>query len=146
MADGHGGKRTPTNPAPVSGPGSMSKRTDGKQPAMYMSGGPYGEGQDLMELQTSAPMAEAPSVPRPRMGRSGGGMATSNGRAVTPLFAPTERPEEPLTAGAPFGPGPGPAYTPKPRGSLTSTLEKLVAFDDTGQLAAFYRMAQSRGW
>jgi hypothetical protein len=30
------------------------------------------------------------------------------GSSVTPLFAPSERPDEPLTAGAPFGDGPGP--------------------------------------
>jgi hypothetical protein len=34
MANGHGGPRTPANPAPVSGPGALSKRTDGAQPKM----------------------------------------------------------------------------------------------------------------
>ena len=29
MAEQHGGKRTPRNPAPVSGPGRLSRRTDG---------------------------------------------------------------------------------------------------------------------
>lgn len=33
---------------------------------------------------------------------------TGQTAAATPLFAPTARPEEPVTAGAPFGPGPGP--------------------------------------
>ena len=41
-----GGYQQPTNPAPVSGPGALSKRTDGAgQPAQYMSGLPYGQGQ-----------------------------------------------------------------------------------------------------
>ena len=29
MADNRGGYQQPTNPAPVSGPGSLSQRTDG---------------------------------------------------------------------------------------------------------------------
>lgn len=106
MANGHGGDRVPANPAPVSGPGAMSRRTDG-QGARYMSGGQYGEGQELMDLQTSAPMSKAPAQPRMRQARSAG-QAVQEGARPTPLFAPTERPDEPITAGAPFGPGPGP--------------------------------------
>jgi len=107
MAEGHGGMRRPNNPAPVSGPGRLSRRTDG-QGARYMAGGEYGEGQEMMDLQTSAPMSktEAPAA-RPRASR---GQATAAEIArPTPLFAPTERPDEPITAGAPFGPGPGAA-------------------------------------
>lgn len=110
MANGHGGDRVPANPAPVSGPGAMSRRTDG-QGARYMAGGQYGEGQEMMDLQTSAPMSKAPAVPKPRAGRGGGGARQDGGAGVTPLFAPTERPDEPITAGAPFGAGPGPAPT-----------------------------------
>jgi hypothetical protein len=103
MANGHGGYRQPSEPAPVSGPGALSKRTDG-QGARYMAGGEYGEGQEMMDLQTSAPMSQAPRASRPR----GGGRPTMPGSSVTPLFSPSERPDEPLTAGAPFGAGPGP--------------------------------------
>ena len=109
MAEQQGGYRRPSNPAPVSGPGRMSRRTDG-QGAMYISGGEYGEGQEMMDLQTSAPMSREdrqPQTPRPRRGNPAMGM---DSRAqVTPLFAPSEAPDEPITAGAPFGPGPGPA-------------------------------------
>jgi len=107
MAEGHGGMRRPNNPAPVSGPGRLSRRTDG-QGARYMAGGEYGEGQEMMDLQTSAPMSktEAPAA-RPRASR--GQAAAAEIARPTPLFAPTERPDEPITAGAPFGPGPGAA-------------------------------------
>ena len=42
--EGRGGYRAPSNPAPVSGPGALSQRTDGgaTQPATYISGLPYG--------------------------------------------------------------------------------------------------------
>jgi hypothetical protein len=106
MAEGQGGYRRPSNPAPVSGPGAMSQRTDTGQGARYMAGGEYGEGQEMMDLQTSAPMSSGPSSRQPRPSRGRGG--APQGPPVTPLFAPTERPDEPVTAGAPFGPGPGP--------------------------------------
>ena len=44
----------------VSGIGSMSKRTDlnvSNQPARYISGLPYGQGEATYEQQTAAPMA-----------------------------------------------------------------------------------------
>ena len=34
--------------------------------------------------------------------------------SLTSLTAQSERPEEPITAGAPFGPGPGPETSPMP--------------------------------
>lgn len=143
MAEGQGGYRRPSNPAPVSGPGAMSKRTDG-QGAKYMAGGEYGEGQEMMDLQTSAPMSKAPEM-RPSRGRAAQAPAPQ-GSGVTPLFAPTERPNEPITAGAPFGPGPNP--TPRrrtPGRTFASTLEKLLPFDRDGSIARMYDMAQRRG-
>ena len=124
MAEGHGGMRRPSNPAPVSGPGALSRRTDG-QGAKYIAGGEYGEGQEMMDLQTSAPMSEAPAQPRPRRGQ-GAGQVMEEGPRPTPLFAPTERPDEPITAGAPFGPGPGPA-------------QQLSLADESGQEAQMMR-------
>ncbi len=111
MAEQQGGYRRPSNPAPVSGPGALSQRTDG-QGARYMAGGQYGEGQEMMDLQTSAPMSREtaqPQGPRPRRGATTVPPGMGQGPGVTPLFAPSERPDEPITAGAPFGEGPGPA-------------------------------------
>ena len=144
MAEQQGGYRRPSNPAPVSGPGALSRRTDG-QGARYMAGGGYGEGQEMMDLQTSAPMSKAPEQPRPSRAR-GTGQAMQETPRPTPLFAPSERPDEPITAGAPFGPGPGPAMRPQSTGRLASTLAKLASSDDSGTLAAWARMAESRGW
>lgn len=94
-----GGDRVPSNPAPVSGPGAMSKRTDG-QAQRYVAGLPYGDGQELMTQQGAAPMAGqtvgtgdgAPQVPLAQMSPN--------------LFDKTNAPGEPVTAGANFGPGP----------------------------------------
>lgn len=96
MADGHGGHRTPNNPAAVSGPGAMSARTDGgaTQAPQVAPGNGYGERKAMLDLQGSAPMQGG-----------GGGMSAS---MLPPIDAPTARPDEPVTAGAPLGPGIGP--------------------------------------
>jgi hypothetical protein len=100
-----GGYRKPANPAAVSGPGSLSRRTDGGpiQGAKEIpGGGKYGERKELAELQSGAAMQgnPTPSMPSPTVPAP---------QQLTNLFAPTERPDEPLTAGAPFGPG----FTPE---------------------------------
>jgi hypothetical protein len=97
----HGGYRQPANPAPVSGPGRLSKRTDGgpgnaKQPVRWVSGLPYGEGKEMMDLQGAAPMSAAPSTP------------------LVSFDAPTDRPNEPVTTGNPMGAGAGPEALPAP--------------------------------
>lgn len=101
-----GGYRKPANPAPVSGPGKMSRRTDGG-PAQRMAQLPdagYGEQATYRSDQAGAPMAAA------------GGPEDAGGVPVTPadlsgvvgLGEPSRRPEEPVTAGAAAGPGVGP--------------------------------------
>lgn len=99
MANGHGGYRQPTNPAPVSGPGAHSARTDGgvldpKAPA-------YGETVELENLKAAAPMAGAPGAPAASVGP---GIDTSR---VVRLGEPSQT-DVPVTAGAALGAGPGP--------------------------------------
>lgn len=91
MANGHGGYREPARPAPASGPGRYAKRTDGgpAQKLRRMTGGSYGEGQAMDELQRAAPMgATTPASATP----TGGPMPVDPG-ALTPLDAPTGMPE-----------------------------------------------------
>lgn len=100
MANGHGGQRTPANPAPVSGPGALSRRTDGgpgdPQATRIAPGGEYGSRQQMEAIQGGAPM-------------QGGGGGTTPPPDVTPLGAPSARPDEPVTAGADSGAGPNSA-------------------------------------
>lgn len=99
-----GGYRKPGRPAPVSGPGALSQRTDGgpTQGARYMRGGPYGEGQEMMGLQQAAPMAAQPKASTPRALPPQMGMPP-----IVELTAPTQRPDESPEVGMPFGAGPG---------------------------------------
>lgn len=144
VAEQHGGMRRPSAPAPVSGPGALSQRTDGgpAKPA-YVNGLPYGEGQDFYDLQTSAPLG-ASNAASPRMTR--GANSQGGASSPTPLLAPTARPDEPLTAGAPFGPGAGPAPVQRAdRPSLSGVYAKMIANDPTGDTAYLLALAQRLG-
>lgn len=107
MANQHGGYRRPDKPAPVSGPGRLSRRTDGGpgQKVRDVPGGSYGDAQDLRNLQSSAPMSLAPGALSP----TPGGSPASAGIPVpvVPFNAPSQRPGEPVTTGAPLGAGAG---------------------------------------
>lgn len=138
-----GGRRTPANPAPVSGPGRLSRRTDGgpTQPSRYMAGLPYGEGADFLDLQSSAPMAAANAAAPMMQGGSAGGPG-----ALVPLSAPTQRPDEPLTEGNPLGPGAGAEIlaTPKPadardRAMLQKYLPQLRQIASQGDAPAGFK-------
>jgi hypothetical protein len=146
MAEQHGGRRTPSNPAPVPMPGALSRRTDGgpSQSTVPMTGMGYGENADFNDIQSSAPMAAAPTVSNARVRRSS---PTGQGAAATPLFAPTGFPDEPVTAGAPFGPGPGPMPTAPMRTAprLSDTLYKVAQFSDDPALNALAALFSRRG-
>lgn len=136
MADNRGGYRKPENPAPASGPGALSQRTDGgpAQGAKYMSGMPYG--QNTYEQQTAAPMAAAQPAPQMEM--------------PTPLMAPTSRPDEPITAGINRGDGAGSEVMfDRPSGvdkSLTEIMRDLIRFDPTGDAELIYRALADEGY
>lgn len=100
MANGHGGYRKPANPAPVSGPGAHSRRTDGRQPVMELSDAAYGEQAAFRDAQEAAP------VPQTAPGGISG--PPPGPPSVTGLSEPSGAPGEPVTSGAAYGPGPGP--------------------------------------
>ena len=88
--------------AGVSGPGKFSKRTDG----LSFQSTEYGSGVENTANKAGAPLATTPDV-RPTS-RSEMGMAPSQLEPVTPLYAPSQRPDEPITSGIAIGDGPGP--------------------------------------
>ena len=92
----------------ISGPGKNAKRTDlnvSKQPVRYMSGGTYGEGQELLNLQQSADMAG--KVKTTGIPTAADIQRAMMGPRVTNLMAPTERPNEVITQGSRVGEGTG---------------------------------------
>lgn len=133
-----GGYRTPENPAPMSGPGALSQRTDGgpAQGAKYISGLPYGQGQETYNQQTAAPMAAAEPAPA--------------APAMPPMLSlndMTQRPDEPLTAGLDIGDGPGSEVMnlPNRSQSLIDTIRYLTQFDSSGDAELIYRTLTDQG-
>ena len=133
--EGRGGYRAPSNPAPVSGPGALSQRTDGgaTQPAKYISGLPYGQGQETYSNQVAAPMAgnTMESMPMP-----------------TELMAPTSRPNEPLQNGIDMGPGAGSEVMnlPSTNEPISITMRKIAQFDPTGEAELIYSTLAEYGY
>ena len=122
-----GGYQPPAKPAPASGPGALSQRTDG-MPSPEYSGLPYGENQAVNQQASAAPMAAtaAPggsAAPRPAGGRPKFG--------AEGVFGPTDRPGEPMTAGIDWGPGAGappPAMLPDDPDLILRALVSQVGY------------------
>jgi hypothetical protein len=128
--------------AGVSGPGKFSKRTDG----LSFESTEYGSGVENAANKAGAPMAKTPDV-RPTS-LSEQGMAPSQMEEVTPLFAPTQRPDEPITSGIRLGAGPGPevlGMRPQPVEKYSDTLAKLLPYDESGEIAVLYQDFIARG-
>lgn len=153
MANGHGGYRKPAHPAPVSGPGKYSKRTDG-HPSQVLSTAPnqpYGEAKQQMDAQRLSPMGAANPMPQAAAIPSGGGapaptMPAFNGPALTD---PTQRPDEPITHGVDIGPGAGSEILNLPNpaqgtGQMTALLQRYALNDSSGLIAQLLQKAQAR--
>lgn len=142
-----GGYRKPSNPAPVSGPGKLSQRTDGgpTQAAKYMRGGKYGDGKAMMEAQQAAPMAAGTPTPAP-IATVNPGPAGAKPSLMSLLDA--GNPETPLTHGLPYGPGAGPEVSAAPYAAapdLRNTINRLRLVDDTGDFDLLAEYLDSRG-
>ena len=125
----------------VSGPGKFSVRTDlpasqnyGDRKAMaeQIAGAPTARTADVRGLPTGQVQAAAQAAPQP---------------PITELFAPTQRPNEPITSGVAVGPGPGPevmGYAGQSE-KLSDILSQMLPYDTDGEIAILYQQAVSRG-
>lgn len=154
MAAEHGGYRKPAHPAPVSGPGAHSRRTDGgpAQVISTMGGQDYGQRSADQAAQQAAPMAGTAPMPDPaQVSPQGQQMLSNQPYSGGDFLRPSERPDEPITAGADFGPGPGSEalhIQPSPAqgtGAMTRLLTNLSSTDTTGVLAPLLIAAQAAG-
>jgi len=133
-----GGYRKPNNPAPVSGPGALSQRTDGgpTQPATYISGLPQGQGQQNYDNQVAAPMIGNP-FPQESLAD------------LTPLLAPTSRKDEAITSGVDIGDGPGSmalGKLPMQEPTVKDVIRTLAQYDTSGDSEMVYRMLDDAGY
>lgn len=95
----------------------------GRQAAQYIPGGAYGEGQELMSLQTAPGVNLAASeMSAAQMGAVANTMPMA--KPTLNLTDPNPNKDVPITDGASFGPGRGPEALPT----------APVAIDETAQL------------
>lgn len=133
------------NPANISATGGNGQSGRATQPARYISGLGYGQGQETMNQQTSAPMAGTPTPQAVSMNSPVMPMSVM-GEGVTPLTAPTARPTEPLTAGMDFGDGVGSEALALPQQrTLSAILANMIDLDPTGDARELYDFVVSRG-
>ena len=121
------------------GPGKFSTRTD----KLELGSTAYGEGVETQAIKSGAPLAKTGDVK---------GMPASEVRSVaqgpvTELYAPSERPDEPITAGIDMGDGPGSNALGTNRVSerLSDILATMLPYDTNGEIAVLYEQAVSRG-
>ena len=116
----------------VSGIGSMSERTDlnvSQQPARYISGLPQGQGQATYNTQTQAPMYATPES------------------EIVGITAGTQNPNQPITAGVDFGPGPGSEVInlPNTQPTVLSVLRQIAQNDPTGETDLIFQAMLEKG-
>jgi len=110
---GRGGARQGTSGT------AYSNRTDLNSPISTVPNQEYGMATAQREAQRAVPMGESPvsaPTPTPTVASS---MRDPNRNATPapgtlPLFQATNRPQEPVTAGIPVGPGAGPEAMQRP--------------------------------
>jgi hypothetical protein len=102
----------PRNPlAGKAGPGKFSVRED-LPPSKE-----YGERKQMQEMISGAPTAPSGAAAQ---------SVSSAGLPITPLTAPTERPDVPLTSGMDIGEGPGSEILPNFRQSEADIVSKYM--------------------
>jgi hypothetical protein len=122
------------NPANISATGGNGQSGRATQPARYISGLPYGQGESTMATQMAAPMQGTEQVGTSRLD-------------ITPLTAETKFKDEPITAGSDFGPGPDSSILnlPSTEQTVLSVLRKIAQQDPSGDTELIYRMLEDSG-
>jgi hypothetical protein len=122
------------NPANISATGGNGQSGRATQPARYIAGMPYGEGEATMAQQMGAPMQGTEQVGTSRLD-------------ITPLTAETKFADEPITAGSDFGPGPNSSILnlPSAEPTVLSVLRKIAQQDPSGDTELIYRMLEDSG-
>ena len=127
----------------VSGPGKFSVRED-LPPSQN-----YGDRKAMQEVIAGAPTARTPDVRGLPTGEVRAAAMSAPQESVTPLFAPSQRPGEPITTGIPMGAGAGPEVlgmqSQFAQAKLSDTLAKMIPYDTTGEIIILYQDALAKG-
>ena len=121
------------------GPGKFSTRTDNLQ----MGSIAYGEGKETQEILSAEPLSKTANT-RPAQAAE---VRAAAQEAITPLYAPSQRPDEPITTGIATGAGAGPEILGSQQKTerLSDILAAMLPYDTNGEIAILYEQAVSRG-
>ena len=98
----------------------------GRQAAQYIPGGAYGEGQELMSLQTAPGVNLAASeMSAAQMGAVANAMPMA--KPTLNLTDPNPNKDVPITDGASFGPGRGPEALPSAPVAIDETAQMILS-------------------
>jgi hypothetical protein len=123
----------------------VANRFDLQNPAAKIAksaarGQTYGKAGEQLASQSAVPMGASPS-------ETSAAIIAKQATPLTSLTAPSQRPNEPITAGAPFGPGPNMFQAGIPMmNQTTQAIEEIRAIaqmfpsDDLEDLLARYGM------
>ena len=130
--------KAPVNPlAGVPGPGPFSVRND----KLNLGSTAYSEGKETAMLNTAAIKSKTRGIADNVGGRPAD--------PLTLLFAPTERRDEPITAGIDMGEGPTSSalmmQSQFAQRKLSDILAEMIPYDTTGEVQYLYQNALSRG-
>jgi hypothetical protein len=137
-----------TNPMQgVSGPGDKSKRTD-----LQYQAPEYGGGVAYDATKSGATLASTPDVrgaTNTEVRQAASNVSGQSSTPVTSLYAPSDRPNEPITHGVNVGDGGGAnalrMTSQFASVKLSDTLAKMLPYDTTGEIGILYQQAQARG-
>jgi hypothetical protein len=104
----------------------------GTQAARYIPGLPYGQGESTYATQVAAPMQGPSNIPS---------------TPITGITEPTQRPDEPITAGVDFGPGPNSTVVnlPNTQPTVLTVLRQIAQNDPSGETDLIFQAMLERG-
>jgi hypothetical protein len=122
------------------GPGKFSTRTD----KLEMGSTAYGEGVETQAIKSGAPLSRTRDV---RPARAGDVRDAATQGPITELYAPSQRPNEPITSGIDMGAGPGSSALMMQKNmiKLSDSLAQMLPYDTTGEIAVLYQEALAQG-
>lgn len=122
------------------GPGKYSTRTD----KLEMGSTAYGEGVETQAIKSGAPLSKTPDT---RPARAGDVRDAATQGPITELYAPSQRPNEPITSGIDMGAGPGSSALMMQKNmiKLSDSLAAMLPYDTTGEVAVLYQEALAQG-
>ena len=122
------------------GPGKFSTRTD----KLELGSTAYGEGVETQAIKSGAPLSKTPDT---RPARAGDVRDAATQGPITELYAPSQRPNEPITSGIDMGAGPGSSALMMQKNmiKLSDSLAAMLPYDTTGEVAVLYQEALAQG-